>query len=140
MIMAFRPETAAFRATAKSAALAAGLTPVVIDEREPENAISEAILTSIRRSTLVLCDLSFERPNCYFEAGFAKGAMRRVLFSCRADHNPRSSTSGQYRVHFDVDQMKITWWRADGLESAKAELVIRLHALLAEINPNMEGS
>jgi len=84
---------------------------------------------------LVLCDLTFERPNCYFEAGFAKGAMRRVLFSCRADHNPRSVSSGEYRVHFDVDQLKITWWTADHLNAAKGELEGRLRALLSEIKP-----
>ncbi len=135
MIMAFRPDTVPFRRIAESAALAVGMTPVVIDEQEPEAAISEAILSSIRRSTLVLCDLSFERPNCYFEAGFAKGAMRRVLFTCRADHNVRAQPSTEHRVHFDVDQFRITWWDSNDLNSARNEIENRLHTLLKEIRP-----
>jgi hypothetical protein len=131
IIMAFRPETVAFRSVAESAASTLRLSPVMIDKQEPENAISEAILSSIRRSTLVLCDLSFERPNCYFEAGFAKGAMRRVLFSCRADHNVRAHPTAEHRVHFEM-----TWWAADDLDSARVELENRLRALLKEIEPH----
>jgi hypothetical protein len=133
VVMAIRSETEPFKTIARSAASAVGLTPVFIAEREPENAISEAILSSIRRSTLVLCDLSFERPNCYFEAGFAKGAMRRVLFSCRSDHNHRAHQNGEYRVHFDVDQLKITWWDSDNLSPAASELESRLRLLLREM-------
>jgi hypothetical protein len=132
IIMAFRTDTDPFRSIAESAASAVGLTPVVMDEQEPEQAISEAILSSIRRSTLVLCDLSFERANCYFEAGFAKGAMRRILFSCRSDHDLRRNPASEYRVHFDVDQFKITWWDAADLDTAQNELEGRLRALLTE--------
>lgn len=137
VIMAFRPETDGFRSAAKTAAKRVGLNPVLIDEKEPENAISEAILSSIRRSTLVLSDLTFERPNCYFEAGFAKGAMRRVLFSCRADHDPRAGNTLQHRVHFDVDQFKITWWKPDDLSSATAALEDRLRNLLDEVRSHI---
>jgi len=136
IIMAFRPETDSFRGIAESAALAVGLKAVVMDEQEPEDAISEGILSSIRRSTLVLCDLSFERPNCYFEAGFAKGAMRRVLFSCRTDHNLRANRTTEHRVHFDVDQFKTTWWDPEDLQPARNELEDRFSALSSEIRPN----
>jgi nucleoside 2-deoxyribosyltransferase len=134
VIMAFRPETLCFRkGIAEPAAEACGLTPITIDEQEPEEAISEAVLSSIRRSTVVLCDLTFERPNCYFEAGFAKGAMRRVLFSCRADHNLRAHPEAEHRVHFDVDQFKITWWDASDLSSGRVELEHRLHTIMYDL-------
>jgi hypothetical protein len=136
VVIAFRPETDQFRGAIKDAASTVGLSAVLMDEAEPEAAISEAILSSIRRSTLVLCDLTFERPNCYFEAGFAKGAMRRVLFSCRADHNLRTHPTSEHRVHFDVDQFKITWWDPDDLDSARNELEDRLHTLLREVRPS----
>jgi hypothetical protein len=138
VVMAIRSETEPFKTIARSAASAVGLTPVFIAEQEPENAISEAILSSIRRSTLVLCDLSFERPNCYFEAGFAKGAMRRALFSCRSDHNHRAHPNGEYRVHFDVDQLKITWWNSDNLSPATSELETRLRLLLHEMGLHLD--
>lgn len=134
IIMAFRPETQALEEQVlEPAAHAVGLDPVVINDEEPEDAISEAILSAIRRATLVLCDLSFERPNCYFEAGFAKGAFRRVLYTCRKDHDVRNEPPSKYKVHFDVDQFKITWWDPQNFDSAKIELGKRLRRLLEEL-------
>jgi hypothetical protein len=133
-IMAFRAETTPFwENVVRPAAEAAGVRPVRIDAEEPEVAISEAILSSIRRATLVLCDLSFERPNCYFEAGFAKGSFRRVIFTARADHDPRAAARGPHRVHFDVDQLPITFWRPEDLPAARDEVQQRLADVLREI-------
>jgi hypothetical protein len=134
-IMAFRPDITPFwEHVVQPAADAAGLRPIRIDAEEPEAAISEAILSSIRRSTLVLCDLSFERPNCYFEAGFAKGSFRRVIFTARADHDPRGAVRGEYRVHFDVDQLRITFWDPADLPRARDEIRERLANALPEID------
>lgn len=136
VIMAFRDEMRPFwDGVVVPAAEAVGLRPVRIDAEEPEAAISEAILSSIRRAMLVLCDLSFERPNCYFEAGFAKGSFRRVIFTARADHDPRAAARGQNRVHFDVDQLRITFWNPEELPRARAEVQERLANVLREIQP-----
>ncbi len=134
VIMAIREETECFwDGVVKPSAAACGLKPIRIDKEEPECAISEEILSAIRRSMLVLCDLSFERPNCYFEAGFAKGSFRRVIFAARKDHDPRSGVTYPYRVHFDVDQMKITWWEPDNLEAAQTEIEERIRTVLAQM-------
>lgn len=133
-IMAVRVETVPFwEQVVQPAADAVGLRAVLMSAAEPEAAISEEILSSIRRSMLVLCDLSFERPNCYFEAGYAKGAFRRILFTVRKDHDPRATALGAYRVHFDVDQLKFTFWDPDNLPAARDEVVNRLTAILRQI-------
>jgi hypothetical protein len=135
VIMAFRKETDCFwDGVIEPSAKACELQPIRIDREEPEGAISEEILSSIRRSVLVVCDLSFERPNCYFEAGFAKGSFRRVIFTARKDHDPRSGIACPYKVHFDVDQMKISWWQADDLEEARTEIEQRIRKILAGLN------
>jgi transposase-like protein len=87
------------------------------------------------RILAVLCDLSFERPNCYFEAGFAKGSFRRVIFTARADHDPRAAQRGEHRVHFDVDQLRITFWNPEDLPRARTEVEERLANVLREIQP-----
>lgn len=104
-----------------------------IDEEETEVAISEAILSSIRRALSVLCDLSFDRPNCYFEAGYARGCFRRVVFTARRDHDPRAGVPGPFKVHFDVDQLKITWWDPEKLPEAESEVEERLRKIVAEV-------
>jgi hypothetical protein len=134
VIMAFRPETdGLWKDVIVPVADELGLRPVRIDKEETEVAISEEILSSIRRALLVLCDLSFERPNCYFEAGFAKGAFRRVIFSARSDHNPRGPKTGEWKIHFDLDQYKISWWSPDSLQEAKADLKSRIDKIVSEI-------
>ena len=132
VIVAFRDETLPFWSdVVLPSARVCGLRAVRVDRAEPEGAISEEILSSIRRALLVLCDLSFERPNCYFEAGFAKGSFRRVVFTARKDHDPRADHTGPYKIHFDVDQFKITWWEPDHLQSAQREVEDRIRSVLA---------
>lgn len=134
VIMAMRPETDDFWSQiVEPAAAKADLKPIRIDKEETEVAISEEILSAIRRSTLVLCDLSFELPNCYFEAGYAKGAFRRVIFSARHDHDPRLAVKDDYKVHLDVDQLEITWWHPSDLDAARQELENRLQQLKAQL-------
>jgi hypothetical protein len=135
VIMAFRQETEGFwNDVVQPSAEACRLLPIRIDKEELEGAISEEILSAIRRSLMVLCDLSFERPNCYFEAGFAKGSFRRVIFTARRDHDPRARSSCPYKVHFDVDQIRITWWQPEELAIARNEVEERVSAVLAQIN------
>jgi hypothetical protein len=134
VIMAFKSETdCLWKDVIVPIAGELGLDPVRIDKQETEGAISEEILSSIRRALLVLCDLSFERPNCYFEAGFAKGAFRRVIFTARSDHDPRDPETREWKVHFDLDQYKISWWNPDNLQEAKADLKSRIKKVVSEI-------
>lgn len=137
VVMAFHPELDAFYDEAVAvAARRVGLKTVRIDREEPEGFITEAILSSIRRSVFVLADLTLERPNCYFEAGYAKGAFRRVVFTCREDHNIHSHVHGDLRVHFDVDTFRITWWNTEHLDRAAVELEERFRNVLDAVRSN----
>jgi hypothetical protein len=115
------------------AAEAAGLRYVFMSREDPEEAISEAILSAIRRSVLVAADLTFARPNCYYEAGYAKGAFRRVILTCRKDHDVRAGGGSPFKVHFDVDQNRITWWSPETFEEARLELTERLRGAKREL-------
>jgi hypothetical protein len=133
IIMAFRDEMRAFRTFVEGIATEVALIPNFAGAHETGEALSEEILSSIRRSTIVLCDLTFERPNCYYEAGYAKGAFRHVIFTCREDHDPRRGSNGQFRVHFDMDQFRITWWNPANMESMHDELVARLEDVKRQV-------
>jgi nucleoside 2-deoxyribosyltransferase len=54
--------------------------------------ITEQLLSMIRSARLVVCDLTFERPNVYFELGFARGIGKKVITIAR-----KATT-----IHFDV--------------------------------------
>ena len=133
IIVAFREDMSDYRRMIEELAREIELTPNFAGAHETGEALSEEILSSIRRSIIVLCDLSFERPNCYYEAGYAKGALRHVIFTCREDHDPRKYPNAQFKVHFDLDQLKITWWDPANMSSAQAELSDRLHDVKQQI-------
>lgn len=54
--------------------------------------ITDETLAFIRRAGVIVCDLSLERPNVYYELGFARGLGKRVI-SC--------ATQGT-KLHFDI--------------------------------------
>jgi hypothetical protein len=92
-----------------------------IDDHEDSGKISPRILKEITRSDIVLADLTGERPNCYYEAGFAEALGKRVILTARQGTN----------VHFDLrDNNFILWKDADDFE---AKLRKRFEAISKEV-------
>jgi hypothetical protein len=67
---------------------ASGLDPFRIDKRDDGGLLTQQIVHQIQVSHLLIADLPFARPNCYYELGFAHGVNRsfRVVLCCREDH------------------------------------------------------
>ncbi|MCX6584057.1 MAG: hypothetical protein NT166_28110 [Candidatus Aminicenantes bacterium] len=71
---------------------------------EPHNEnIPLKIITEIRKSGLLVADLTYNKQNVYFEAGYAKGLGIPVIWTCR------DSDSGN--IHSDVSQYHILKWK-----------------------------
>jgi nucleoside 2-deoxyribosyltransferase len=94
-----------------------GLKALRIDEIQDSGKITDQILSEIARSRLVFCDLSGERPNCYYEAGFAHALGKEIVFAVRKDD----------AVHFDLAGYRFIVWETE-LE-LRDELKKRLVAL-----------
>jgi nucleoside 2-deoxyribosyltransferase len=75
----------------EAAAIAVGLRERVKDV-PGDYRITDRIMSSIRRAMLVVVDLTHERPNVYFELGFARGLGKTVITIMRAGT----------QAHFDV--------------------------------------
>jgi hypothetical protein len=88
-----------------------GYDPVRIDMNEPPQTITESIVRGIVDAACVLADLTYARPSVYFEVGFCHGLGVPLLLTCRRDHY-RSEIDTQ-RVHFDLEQFKISFWSCD---------------------------
>lgn len=104
-----------------------------VDKTEGLESISTRILNMIDEAPFVIADLTYERPNCYFEAGYALGKGKPVLFTARLDHDPRKlpRKDGDPRVHFDVDAHNITYWDPEKMESARTQIADRIRILIA---------
>lgn len=86
--MWFHPEMdAVFDDGIKPALLACGYSiPYRIDRTAHQNKIDDEIVANIRRSRLLVADLTGIRPNVFYEAGFAMGLGVPVIFTCAAAH------------------------------------------------------
>lgn len=119
------------------AARECGLEPKRVDLTEGRETITERILQLIDASTLVIADLTYERPNCYFEAGYTQGKGTPLIYMARKDHDPRrlGRKIDDPRVHFDLDTYKITYWSEDDLISARSELADRIPIAIKSFTP-----
>ncbi len=98
----------------------AGYRPVRIDKVEHNEDINDEMIAAIRRARFVVADFTQQRPNVYFEAGFARGMGLNVIWMCREDGQP----------HFDVRQFNLIEWRDGEYEAARERLYNRIEATL----------
>ena len=79
-----------------------GWRPVRVDSVEHNDKIDDRIVAEIRRSGLLVADVTGHRAGVYFEAGLALGLGLPVVWMVRADH-----LEG---VHFDTRQYNHIVW------------------------------
>lgn len=85
-----------------SAVSDAGYTPICLIDEEHNGLIDDKIITEIRRARFIIADLTGNRPSVYFEAGFALGLDKQVIWTCDKE-------SGK-SVHFDTDHYSRIIW------------------------------
>ena len=115
----------------KPAIEAAGYTAIRIDEKPHANKIDDEIIAEIRRSRFLVADFTHgkdgARGGVYYEAGFALGLNRPVIFSCREDMFDK--------LHFDTRQYNHISWKNENLDEFRKNLTNRIEALIGE-GPN----
>jgi hypothetical protein len=90
----------------------AGYKPFRIDKKDYVGAITDEIITEIRRSRFVVADYTQQVNGVYFEAGFALGLGLHVIPTCREDHINK--------LHFDIRHLNTLAWKEP------ADLVLNL--------------
>ena len=96
---------------------AADIEPVRIDQIENSGRITDQILNEIAASRLVVADLSGERPNCYYETGFAHALGKDLILCVREGDD----------IHFDLAANRFIVWRTP--LDLRERLTSRLKAL-----------
>ena len=88
------------------------LIPTRVDRVEHNDDIDDRIFTLINQSQLCIADLTHARPSVYYEAGYAFGIGKPVIYIARQDHlHPRENDpSGNLKVHFDLQMKNIIPW------------------------------
>lgn len=94
-----------------------GIDAISADEIEHEDAITDRILHEIRESEFLIADLTYERPNVYYEIGYAHARRKRVILY------RRKGTA----LHFDVAHRNCPEY--ENTSALKRQLRKRLEAL-----------
>jgi DDE domain len=82
----------AYELAIKPAVQRFGFSALRIDEVHDSGSITEQVLKELDSSAAVLADLTGERPNCYFEVGYALAIEKELILTVRKGHT----------VHFDL--------------------------------------
>ena len=112
-----------------------------IDNKEHTNDINDEIISEIRRSRFMVCDLTGYRGGVYFEAGFAYGLGLEVIYTCREDWIRKQTkkivdSEGnkheilQEGIHFDLEHRNRIEWEKDKLPEFKEKLTNRIKAVI----------
>jgi hypothetical protein len=98
----------------------AGYAPMIIRNKEHTNKIDDEIVAEIRRSAFLVADFTGHRGGVYFEAGFALGLGRPVIWTCNFNEISK--------LHFDIRQYNCIDWSEPA--DLAARLQKRIEALL----------
>src|ERR1035441_4879651 len=76
--------------------------PFRIDRKEHNNQITDEIIAGVRDAEFMIADFTGHRGGVYYEAGFARGLGRPVIYCCKdMDFGTR---------HFDIQQINTIKW------------------------------
>ncbi len=119
--MWFSDETrTAYESGIEPAISAAGFTAIRIDRKEHNNEIPDEIIAEIRNSEFMVADFTGQRAGVYYEAGFAMGLGRTVIWCCRKDEIGK--------LHFDTNHKNHIDWETP--EDLRERLYRRIRATI----------
>jgi len=99
--MSFAPEMDSAYLAIKKAVSELGYNPMRIDKKEHNKEISGEILYEIKNSYFVIADVTGHRNGVYFEAGFAMGHNKPIIWCCNKNDD---------NLHFDTRQYNHIFW------------------------------
>ena len=107
--MAFKEETKPIREASRKGIVSAGYSASIIDEKEHNNQIVPEIFYEIEHSRFLVVDITYPNNGAYYEAGYALGKGKEVIFCCKKEAFDCSDT----RPHFDVAQKSMIIWETE---------------------------
>lgn len=110
----------------KPAVAKTGFNLVRLDEKPPAGSIDDRLRVEIRRTRFLIADLTGGNHGAYWEAGFAEGLGKPVIYTCEASYFQKAGT------HFDTSHMHTITWDPDHLDDAARRLIITIRATLPE--------
>ena len=89
--------------------------------------IDNLMVTTIRDARFVIVDLTHDNRGAYWEAGYAEGLGKPVVYICNREKFEDSGT------HFDTNHYTTVLWMQNDVDSFRQELAATLRRSLADI-------
>ncbi len=88
------------------------VTPLRVDRIVHNEDIDKKIFELLESADFIIADLTYARPSTYYEAGYAAGKSKPVIYIARSDHfkSRDDDPQGNLRVHFDLQMRNIIAW------------------------------
>lgn len=112
----------------KPAVEATGFDLKRLDDGQPAGLIDDRLRVEIRQSRFLIADLTHQNRGAYWEAGYAEGLGKPVIYTCRKDifDNKVEGT------HFDTNHHLTVVWEPDKMPEAIEKLKATIRATLPE--------
>jgi hypothetical protein len=108
----------------RSAVQATGFELRRLDEKPPAGLIDVRMEVEIRRSRFLVAELTNGNKGVYWEAGFAEGLGKPVIYTCEKAYFQKN------RSHFDTDHRHTIVWQTGELDRVGEELKNTIRATL----------
>lgn len=109
-----------------------------VDRDEHNDDIDDRIFAMLDDSNLCIADLTYARPSVYYEAGYAFGPGKPVIYIARKDHLDKKADDNR-RVHFDLQMKNIISWTSPD-EAFKRKLRRRIELVTAPLIRRLQGA
>jgi nucleoside 2-deoxyribosyltransferase len=99
-----------------------------VDEGQPAGLIDDLLRVKIRQCRFLIADLTHQNRGAYWEAGYAEGLGKPVIYTCRKDVFESKSEG----THFDTNHHLTVVWERDRLDDAVEKLKATIRATLPD--------
>jgi hypothetical protein len=111
----------------KPSAKRAGFDLVKLDDVPKAGLIDDRLRVEIQSSDFIVADLSHDNLGAYWEAGYAEGLGKPVIYTCE------KSKFASAKTHFDTNHHLTILWEASAPEAAGNDLVATIRATLPHL-------
>jgi len=118
------PEMDAVFEQLRAAVSQTGYDLVRLDKQQAAGLIDDKLRVEILTSRFLISDLTHSNPGAYWEAGYAEGLGKPVIYTCKKQIFDKQST------HFDTNHHLTVLWEPEKLDAATAELKATIRATL----------
>ena len=111
---------------ARDAVKKTGFTLHRLDDMPKAGLIDDRLRVEIRTSRFLIADLTHENAGAYWEAGFAEGLGKPVIYTCE------KSKFDTAKTHFDTNHHLTVFWSTDEFPSFEEKLKATIRATLPD--------